>query len=288
LSKYDGIVHKNVSAINGINEQASNTSTLYVSISDTDSGWGEDYTPSSSEVKAYFWGWRMCDGNHGVPYNGTGTKTWYPIGDTDLARATTTTPTSAAPTITEGKIDYYKLSYVLAKAKTEIVTDKVEGDLVVNGATQVEVGSGCVIREKITPTQHSSTLDWYINEKGVSASVMDNPLKYRVSKILGIYRNGILDSKWTQATSASNQNGIVYATIKNSDYDSTAEYTVTYLLLDRQTFTTNILSVIANYDTSLKSVVDSLVAKQSDIATQVSVNVQAIAELYKRVKALGG
>jgi hypothetical protein len=289
--KYDGSVLKTIPSNMTMKDEIvlrNSDKTLFISVSDTDSGWGENYTPLSSEIKAYFYGWCMCNGTYGTPYNGTGTKTWYPIGDTDLSRATTTTPTSEAPTITEGKISYYKLSYVRSTPVTEVVTDKVEGDLAVNGATQVEVGSGCVIREKITPTQHSSTLDWYINEKGVSASVTDNPLKYRVSKILGIYRNGILDSKWTQATSASNQNGTVYATIKNSDYDSTSEYTVTYLLLDRHLFTTNTLSVIANYDSSLKSVVDSVVAKQADIATQVSVNVRAIAELYKRIKALGG
>lgn len=286
LSKYDGIVHKNVSAIKGINEQTSNTSTLYASISDTDSGWGEDYTPSSSEVKAYFWGWRMCDGNHGVPYNGTGTKTWYPIGDTDLARATTTTPTSAAPTITEGKIGYYKLSYVLATAKTIVVTDKVEGDLVVNGATQVEVGSGVIVREKVIPQTSGSSNYYHLNNLGVD-TVPDVPLKNKVRTILKIFRNNIEDKQWIIQNSTT-ANGLQRAYINKKDYDPTAEYTVTYLVLDRHLFTNNILSVIANYDSSLKSVVDSVVAKQADIATQVSVNVRAIAELYKRVKALGG
>jgi hypothetical protein len=110
-----------------------------------------------------------------------------------------------------------KAHYVLATPQTIVVTDKVEGDLVVNGTTQVEVGSGFTYTEA--------------------------------------------DGKRTYTKLA-----------QNSRYNVTA----------------NILSVIANYDTSLKSVVDSVVAKQSDIVAQVSVNVRAIAELYKRIKALGG
>lgn len=190
---------------------------VYISIFDADSGWGETYAPTQAEIQAFFWGWRMCNGTYGQPYDGTGTKTWYPIGDSDLSRAVTTCPTSAAPTIAEGKIGYYKISYILATPQTIVVTDKVEGDLVVNGQTQVEVGSGFTYTE--------------------------------------------VDGERTYTKLAENQ---------------------------RYNVTSNILSIIANYNSSLKSVVDSVVAKQSDIAAQVSVNVRAIAELYKRVKALGG
>lgn len=219
MVKYNGnILEKTSDALVDSTDYAfMDINNLVITISDTDSGWGETYTPTQAEIQAYFYGWRMCNGTYGQPYDGTGTKTWYPIGDTDLSRATTTCPTSPAPTISEGKISYYKLSYVRSTPVTEVVTDKVEGDLVVNGATQVEVGSGFTYTE--------------------------------------------VDGKRTYTKLAPN-----------------ARYNVT----------ANILSVIANYDTSLKSVVDSVVAKQSDIAAQVGVNVRAIAELYKRVKALGG
>lgn len=190
---------------------------LLITVSDTDSGWGETYTPTTAEIQAYFYGWRMCNGTYGQPYDSTGTKTWYPIGDTDLSRATTTCPTSEAPTISEGKISYYKLSYVRSTPVTEIVTDKVEGDLVVNGATQVEVGSGFTYTE--------------------------------------------VDGKRTYTKLAENQ---------------------------RYNVTSNILSIIANYDNSLKSVVDSVVAKQSDLASNQQALIRSVAELYKRVKALGG
>ena len=263
-----------------------NDYNVFLSILDTDSGWGESYTPSSSEIKAYFWGWRMCNGTYGQPYDGTGTKTWYPIGDTDLSRAVTTCPTSAAPTIAEGKIGYYKLSYVRQTPVTEVVTDKVEGDLVVNELTQIEVGSGVIVREKVTPVLNTEASgDHYqINRIGITSSFTKN----RVQKFFFVYKNGVNDTtRWNRMTTNVG-NGLERMIIKKSDFDPTAEYTITYLLLDRHLFTTNILAVTATYDSSLKSVVDSVVAKQSDIAAQVSVNVRAIAELYKRIKALGG
>jgi hypothetical protein len=181
----------------------------------------------------------------------------------------------------------YKLSYVLSSPQTIVVSDKVEGDIVVNGATQVEVGSGIVIREKIAPKQHSTTLDWYINEIGVSSSVQDSPLKYRVSKIMNIYRNGVIDSKWAQTTSSSNQNGTVYATIKNTDYDPTAEYSVTYMLLDRQSFTTNILSVTATYANNIRTALDDTIKRVEDNTTNISIQARLLYDILKRLKAGG-
>jgi hypothetical protein len=286
LVKYNGLILK-MGNTNDAADIYSSGSEVVISVSDTDSGWGENYTPSSAEIKAYFYGWRMCDGNYGVPYNGTGTKTWYPIGDTDLSRATTTCPTSAAPTISEGKISYYKLSYVLATPQTIVVTDKVEGDLVVNGATQVEVGSGVIVREKVTPSFYSVNNYYYINEKGVSGLITDNPLKNKAYKIISVYKNGIEDKKWIREDNTSNQNGQM-AKIPQADFDPTAEYTVTYLVLDRHLFTTNILAVTATYDSSLKSVVDSLVTKLGDMGSNQQALIRSVAELYKRIKALGG
>jgi hypothetical protein len=286
--KYDGSVLKTIPVNMSMKDEIilrNSDKTLYISISDTDSGWGETYTPSSAEIKAYFYGWRMCNGTYGQPYDGTGTKTWYPIGDTDLARAVTSVPTSESPTITEGKIGYYKLSYVRSTPVTEIVTDKVEGDLVINGATQIEVGSGVIVREKIVPVTASESGYYHINNESIG-TIPQNRLKNRLLALIGIYRNGIRDNKWITRTNYCYGNQRFE--IAKADYDPTAEYTVTYLVLDRHLFTTNILSVIANYDTSLKSVVDDVVAKQSDIAANQSALIRSVAELYKRIKALGG
>ncbi|STO12891.1 Uncharacterised protein [[Flavobacterium] thermophilum] len=179
-----------------------------------------------------------------------------------------------------------KAHYVLATPQTIVVTDKVEGDLVVNGQTQIEVGSGVVIREKVIPYLDANNIYRINNHWGGNSD-----LKYKTTKILKIYKSSIDNtSVWTIINDNDNgyANGNAWACTQKTNFDQAAEYTVTYLLLDRHLFTANILAVTATYDSSLKSVVDSVVAKQSDIAATVSVNVRAIAELYKRVKALGG
>ena len=61
---------ENFSTINSSNE-------LRINIPNEHSGWGEDYTPTADEIKAYFYGWRMYN-DLPLPntYNGTGTKRW--------------------------------------------------------------------------------------------------------------------------------------------------------------------------------------------------------------------
>jgi hypothetical protein len=290
VTKYDGTVLQNNGGFTDKDQAALQTTAgggLKVTVADTDSGWGETYTPTAQEIQAYFYGWRMCNGTYGQPYNGTGTKTWYPIGDSDLSRATTTCPTSPSPTISEGKISYYKLSYVRSTPVTEIVTDKVEGDLVVNGSTQIEVGSGVIVREKANPKISISGTTYHINVDSTKATPTGSELKNKTSQIFKVYKNSIEDKKWSIITDSS-AFGKYRLQIPTADFDTTAEYTVTYLVLDRHLFTTNILAVTATYDSSLKSVVDSVVAKQSDLASNQQALIRSVAELYKRVKALGG
>lgn len=40
----------------------------YIGVSDTDSGMGENIVPSSAEIKAYFYGWKMCNADGTAPY----------------------------------------------------------------------------------------------------------------------------------------------------------------------------------------------------------------------------
>jgi len=105
--------------------------TLYVTVSDADSGWGDSYTPTAEEIKAYFNGWKMCNGTFGSPYTGTGNKVWHPIGDTNLNRSTAVVssggtsynpvPDEESIAITEQSINKYQLVYKLADSIQEIV-----------------------------------------------------------------------------------------------------------------------------------------------------------------------
>lgn len=267
MSNFDGGYSLFLTTLDSVYTDASDV--VRFMISDIDSGFGEAYTPTADEIKAYFNGWQAKT----VDANGKPTA-WRSLGDGTDAPTQTLAYVSAnkAPNYTP-----YKLSYVLATPKIESVT--VEGDISLNGMTQIECGSGVIIREKVTP-KLSGNGNYYINSSGLGSL-----LKNKVEKYVEIYKNTITNDGWIYAKSAS---GILEASINSANFDTTAEYTLSYLLLDRHLFTANGTEIKAMYDSSLKSVVDTLTERQADLNTVTSVNVQAIAELYKRVKALGG
>jgi len=103
--------------------------TLFISLKDTDTGWGETYTPSVDEIKAYFNGWVMCNGTFGTPYNGTGNKVWYPVGDANLSRSTMSSdgtvfnpvPTTASASLADQTLTKYQIVHQLADAIQETV-----------------------------------------------------------------------------------------------------------------------------------------------------------------------
>lgn len=159
------------------NRASISSNILYVYVSDTHTGFGETYTPSTAEVKAYFYGYQLNNGTFGVPFNGTGTKTWIPLGDTSNARAVTTAPIAPSPTQADGTIKPYRLSYVLATPATSTVTSDVEGSVKVNGSTQFTVGGGMqrtVIDGKSTWAQLSPKSAYTTNPTNVKVTYAKN------------------------------------------------------------------------------------------------------------------
>jgi hypothetical protein len=272
LTRFDGSRLKQGIGTNIEGWYVDGSNPFYINVPNSLTGLGDTYTPTSSEIQAYFYGWQAKT----VDVNGKPTA-WKSIGDGSDAPTQTLAYVSVnkAPNFTN-----YKISYQLATPVTQTIT--VEGDIALNGPTQVEVGSGVIVREKANPFKGGT--NYLINSMTVGETT--SALKNRVLSIVAVYKNGILDSSWKKEP--TNPYGKERVLHDASLHDTTAEYTVTYLLLDRQLFTNNAQEVNATYDTSLKSVVDTLVERQSDLATVGSVNLQAIAELYKRVKALGG
>jgi hypothetical protein len=179
----------------------------------------------------------------------------------------------------------YKLAYQLATTVETVAT--VEGAVNLHvGGNQVDVQEGVVVREKVTPQQHSTTKDWFINEQGVSVLITDNPLKNKVDKIIKVYRNGIEDKKWYWVIGGTNGKG--YVSCYAADYDSTAEYTVTYTLLDKYKSTAASNEVTLNYEANIATSLNHVIRRLGDVETTTTININAIAGLYKRVKALGG
>jgi hypothetical protein len=246
------------------------TSTV-LSISDLDSGFGETYTPLATEWSGFFNGWqaKTTDGN-GKP------TAWRSLGDgTDAPTQTLAyVSTNKAPNFTP-----YKLSYVLASPQTVNVNHLVEGDIVVSGPTQVEVTSGVVVREKVTPVLNNGV--YYLNTSSFSSSIF----KSKAKTILKIYKNGVVDDKWNIVNNSQTANGTARADIKQVDYDTTTQYEVTYLVLDRHLHTVNATEVKASYSGSLKDTVDMNNEKLSDVATQTSINTNLIYRLLLQAKA---
>lgn len=247
---------------------------LKFTIADSESGWGEDYSPIGAEIKAWANGWKMNNGTFGTNYNGSGTKTWVAWNATSNTGAVTTVPTTLATGYTP-----YMLSYQLATPVTEVV--QVEGSLSNHaGANLYEVGEGVIVRERVVPGW--DTFNYNINHKNYGK------LLNRTEKILNIYRNGVLDTgTWIQKSDA-NSNGKVHVATPANRFDSTAEYAVTYLALDKYAMTSPLVDASAEYATSSKMVQDQLVQRVADVETVSTINVNAIAEMYRRLKALGG
>lgn len=117
--------------------------TSYINIPSAKAGWGSSYTPTTQEISAYFNGWKMCNGTYNTPYNGSGNKVWYPIGDTNLNRSTMSedaegvvydpVPEDSSPAITEKTINHYQIVYKIEEPVQEFVSyngilELVQGD----------------------------------------------------------------------------------------------------------------------------------------------------------------
>ncbi|WP_240418234.1 hypothetical protein [Paenibacillus periandrae] len=250
---------------------------VYLSIADTDSGWGESYTPSTEEIRAYFNGWKMSSTNTAspAPYTGSGNKYWYTIGAVPLDSQWYTDITYASnPTNRPPSVKPYKLQYQLVTPTVEEIA--VEGDITLHeGLNHIEVGNGMIVRER-------ADLYWSTgNTAQINRIAPGSPLKNRVAKKFAIYKNGMLDAKWsTISADVSNYGNDRYYT-NWGDYDLSASYTVTYLALDQYSLTSNVQSIQGVYASNLKTVVDMLADNQADVTTRVGVLENTKAEKEK-------
>lgn len=248
--------------------------TVFISIADSVSGWGETYTPSSVEMKACTsYGWKMNNGTFGQPYNGSGTKTWTRWNATSNTGAVTTVPSTMAEGYTP-----YKLSYQLAAPVTEVVP--VEGSLANHaGLNLYEVGEGVVVREKVTPK--FDTGRYYIITAASGVYWGDSRTKRSASRMLKVYKNGVQDVNWMETVSAP-----VNMSILAAAYDPTGEYTVSYLAADKYLLTAPVVEGALDYQTSAKSVQQVLVQRTADAETAITIHDLILAQHTARLLAL--
>lgn len=258
--KYDGKSIAFKFPFDGPDQLNNSNGSLRITVANTDSGWGDNYTPTVDEIKAYFMGWRMRNWNDLLPYTGTGEKAWGSVASGAAAYWTATLPTTKA-------IDYatpYQLVYRLATPTCEPIVS--EGKLTFNeGDNQIEVGIGIVIRESAKPTYYSANGNYYINNIGVSGSLLQN----KVASILRVYRNGQVDNS-AKIENDANAYGKQHVRFLPSDFDPSEDYSVTYLMLDKLPIVLFSGSYAANEKAILQELIDSV--QQNVTAVSILMN----------------
>lgn len=228
---------------------------VYIAIPIADSGWADSYFPNSDDIKAYFYGYKAYDANTITPanaqamttatWNGTGTKYW--VQRVGAPNFTQTVPQQAYAGYTP-----YQLVYQLATPVVEPIIS--EGQLsFVEGDNQVEVGTGIVVRESAKATYYSTNGNYYVNNTAVSGSLLKN----MVSLILKAYCNSQVDNS-AKIENDVNAYGKQHVRFLPSNFDSTAAYSVTYLMLDPSPVAPFMGSYAANEKTLLADLVDSV------------------------------
>ncbi|MGG1649947.1 hypothetical protein [Paenibacillus sp. NRS-1780] len=255
VAKYDGKILTHNSAMtaadNAYFRNQTTKDAFDVSISNSDSGWGDSYTPTADEIKAYFMGWRMRNQTTLDPYT-SGVKAWGTVLSGGSDNYTNTLPTTPAP-------DYktpYQLVYQLATPTVEPIVS--EGQLTfVEGDNQIETGTGIVLRESVKPLPYPNAVGrWMINYTGSGGPT--NPLKNRPSKILAVHGNGFSEPyNWGVTAIDGGWYGNVYIDRLYS-YSSEKSYSVTYLMLDRSPVVPLTGSYAANEKTLLVDLVESV------------------------------
>ncbi|NBI28063.1 hypothetical protein [Chengkuizengella marina] len=100
---------------------------LFISISNEDSGWEENYTPSNEDIQRYFNGWKYIDGSTWISKTGNG-------GTTDETSALSSMPNDYTP---------YQLQYELQNSVVEEI--QIENQIMLlEGYNQLELRSSVI------------------------------------------------------------------------------------------------------------------------------------------------
>ncbi|MCM3747467.1 hypothetical protein M3223_08875 [Paenibacillus pasadenensis] len=287
--KFDGKILKRVSQggtlTNAADEHVvsdetdpANKSIVAITILNTDSGWGDSYTPTVDDVKAYFNGWKMKTAGQAASsgmYNGTGTKAWveqYKVittpsftgeqQDINVALNNNAHTSSSNAGVTKS----YRLQYQLATPTDEPV--RSEGAIMLaEGANTLEVGYGAVVRELVTNMYYDS--NWAIINYNNTGTNQYSKLAYRTKAILSVFRNRKEDRVFSAYTDLAYGNQRAVA-VRN-DYDPSAVYEVTYLALDTYLIGIPPTQISTEYATNQRSVSDELAKTATQLAGRMTV-----------------
>ncbi len=257
----------------------------YITIANTDSGWGEYYTPEPEEIKAYFNGYCMrIQGQIGVPYNGTGVKEWtsiYPKSDGSWI-ITPTLPTESYDTWTS-----YQLYYALQQPIKEEIQPIILGDGVnlVEGQNTLTVKSG-VVWEKAEPVLYNG--NYHINYEPQLNSCVDYKVEtfIKVVKIINNVKTNVTN-EWTVATNTAYGNERIW--LSETDYDPQSTYYVLYQVL-QEDYNCQIQEVEVSYEDNIRGAlnkaVETIANLQSDFTKYQFMTDARLLELEVRLNAL--
>lgn len=256
VTKYNGSpLYPSAGIYSAADQSTLYNGVLYITIANTDSGWGDSYTPSQAEIQAYFNGWKMYEWTKStsIPYNGTGTKAWARCTD-GLSYGNTIPPVNND----DPNWKPYQLLYRLAVVTTETVQE--DGSLsLIEGDNFIEVGSGYVSRDNMSPFIQS----------GVGYIVAGLGQDFKCSTVLQVYKNSLLDPRWTpkQRTSMDVNFGWGYAETAPDNIDFKSSYSVSYIKLDKSP----VPGVTGFYATTEKAQLHDLTDGVTEALARVSV-----------------
>ncbi|QYY44793.1 hypothetical protein ACKE5C_19060 (plasmid) [Aneurinibacillus thermoaerophilus] len=282
--KYDGKILINtgtsgvVDAITVYPNGHANYKKIAIQVGTSDSGWGESYTPTAAEIQAYFYGWKMHDGT-GAPYNGTGTKTWTEIPKIHAGQTsgTTTLPTSKIGQTYASAWNPsdtfvwtpYSLLYQLAE-EIEVPVSS-EGEISLHeGDNLLEVGTGVVRREIANPKSDGGSIAIGIDSTKY-APFAGTETRYRIEKVFDVYKNDQADHTWAKNAYDVASYGKVASKNVPANFDSSAAYSITYIVENKHAYTAPLIDIQGEYRTKLAGVVAENSQDIADLATRLSV-----------------
>ncbi|MCM3703362.1 hypothetical protein [Paenibacillus macerans] len=277
VTKYTGalLTNRTTTSYTGPDQSLMYLNGIHVSIANTESGWGPDYTPTQDEIKAYFNGWKMTiqgSSTGAEPYNNTGTKVWVNINSWDGSRYFMEGARGTLPTdISDTAHTPYQLLYRLTKETVEPVVS--EGCLTLaEGDNLVEVGTGIVLREGVEPVLGTDGRLFGFNNP---AAYPGTNLKFKTNDIRAIYRKDARDFNWFFYKNIDwSMNGGGYADIYTYNYDPSAAYSTTYFKLDKSP----VVSITGALAANEKALINDLAAGVAEALQRVSVVEQKKAE----------
>lgn len=249
---------------------------LQIAIPKADTGWGDSYTPTPEEIKAYMMGWRMFEWgkNPLTPYV-SGEKAWAKINPNGTYIGGSGTKILPIESFTEWKP--YELFYALETPYIEEIDLDIpfdsDGLTTIEGMNTVEVGSG-LVWEKVKPVLGFRNTKWIINStyKGETESMFE----FKSSKVNGVFKNMVIDSKWTLDRISSASFGKERYVINVNDFDPQAEYYVLYEMLNKE-YNNQFINAQIKYEENLRESHNKLVDHVGEVEGDVS-------EINKEIK----